>query len=92
MNKPKRFALTAFVVFALTVAVSLLVAPGQDAAAIVYIMMAVVLPAPVAYLLVYLDGFSRVNPLAGPTTSGEDRRGRDADDTSAEETDVEPTQ
>jgi len=95
VNKPKRFALTAFAVFVLTVAAGLLVAPNQDAATIVYIMIAVVLPAPVAYFLVYLDGFDRVNPLAEPTANGDEHRnhrGRDGDDTNGDETDVEPTQ
>ncbi len=92
MNKPKQFALTAFVVFALTVAASVLVAPTQDAATIVYIMIAVVLPAPFAYFLVYLDGFARLNPFAEPTTDGADRRGRDADDPNGDEADAEPTQ
>lgn len=71
MNQQRQFALTALAVFVPTVVLATIVTPGQDAAAIVYIMIAVVLPAPLAYFLVYLDGFDRLNPFS-ETSAGSD--------------------
>lgn len=104
MNQPKQFALTALAILALTVAIGLLAAPRQDAAAIVYIMIAVVVPVPVAYFLVYLDGFGRLNPSGGSNTSDDYGQDSDRDHDSdrdrrhdrggndADEGDAEPTQ
>ena len=90
MNQAKQFTLIAFVVFAVLAAFSALAAPRQDAAAVIYIMGTVVLPAPIAYSLVYLIGLDRLRSLGRRDRRTETGENGDNNDGSSE-ADAEPT-
>lgn len=88
VTRAKQFALISFVLFAFLAAFSVLAAPKQDAAAVIYIMGAVVLPVPIAYFLVYLDGLDRLRSIGRRNRPSEN--GEDGDDHDPGEADVEP--
>jgi hypothetical protein len=84
VNRPTRFGVTALLLFALIAVAGVLAAPSQDATAVIYLFLAIVVPVPIAYFLVYLGGLDRLTTEESSTSS--ERTGADR---AAQETDVE---